>query len=989
MKKLLALVLALVMSMSLVTISNAAFSDADKIDHKEAVDVMNALGVINGMPDGSFAPAGNVTRAEMAKMISIISLGNVDAAAFIGTTTDLTDITGHWAEGFIKYCYSQGVIAGRGDGTFAPNANVTAVEAAKMLLVAIGYNASVQEYVGADWQINVTRDAQISKFFDELSVNANKVLTRDEAAQMIYNAIQAKTIVKTSSVDRKDGSITDMYNATGAKLLYKTFEAQTWVGTYAGNYDNSAANNKGEIAVVGKLDTAEANVVKTKASFPSDMSITNIGEEVKVIFKDGKGGVANKPDKKDTIYGVYNTGATQVVTAVMNDIKDQKSSDAKINIGGTKYDTKNSVEVFYNYQAGSVTKAANNGNSGANSALTTLLKQQTNDTLKFVVDDEDGKIEAVYVTEYMITNVTAVTSTKVTLKGVGTLTIADHDIYSGIAKDDVVVYNWLYDADKDDAKFVVTKAETVEGKLEGFKYDGGVYNNVVVNGTTYPIDTPAATLISVSDDSYSTLAGSNIGDTVKVYLLNGMAGAIDKVAGDSTYAVITDKDVSGTLGSDLTPWKVVLMLADGTKVTKIIHKDSTETPAASGSPAVALTSAKVVAGNLVKYTLSGDDKVKITEVSTSTYTVGATPTGADVYNATTKKITTGASATKAVASDAVLYVKVGSSFYAYNLRSAKDIKATGTAGTNDVTVNYMTNSDGLVIAAYMALSAKPGTSTNNTVYGIVKAYNGTREIENDTYYQYVVAVDDNEDNDIVVNLSTSSLSTGDLVSFEMDTKGLYNGAAASGKDIVIVSGTAAAVKKFDAANLLITYYTGTSRANANSEYVGSSLNATTLDKDYKVIYVDKDGKKGGENIGVNAFDGTTGYANAILLDKDSDGLVDVIFVETSGKVNMGGAGFGATTTVTLTNSNTTIGASAGVNGAYTVGLSTTTPEVGATFTVTVTCTSVDAANTNGERVTVTYDGTSKTLDFTAAGTKTVTFTATATGSVSAAVAKIV
>ena len=66
MKKLLALVLALVMSMSLVTISNAAFSDADKIDHTEAVDMMNALGVINGMPDGSFTPAGNVTRAEMA-----------------------------------------------------------------------------------------------------------------------------------------------------------------------------------------------------------------------------------------------------------------------------------------------------------------------------------------------------------------------------------------------------------------------------------------------------------------------------------------------------------------------------------------------------------------------------------------------------------------------------------------------------------------------------------------------------------------------------------------------------------------------------------------------------------------------------------------------------------------------------------------------------------------------------------------------------------
>ena len=165
MKKLLALVLALVMSMSLVTISNAAFSDADKISPDEAVDVLNTLGVINGMPDGSYNPAGNVTRAEMAKMISIIMLGDVDASAFVGTATGLTDIKGHWAEGYIQYCYSQGIIAGKGDGTFAPNANVTAVEAAKMLLGAIGYNATVQGYTGADWAINVTRDAQLSGFF--------------------------------------------------------------------------------------------------------------------------------------------------------------------------------------------------------------------------------------------------------------------------------------------------------------------------------------------------------------------------------------------------------------------------------------------------------------------------------------------------------------------------------------------------------------------------------------------------------------------------------------------------------------------------------------------------------------------------------------------------------------------------------------------------------------------------------------------------------
>ena len=79
MKKLLALVLALVMSMSLVTISNADFKDADKIDYNEAVDVMNAVGVFVGDEKGNFNPKENLTRAQAAKIISYLLLGNKTA----------------------------------------------------------------------------------------------------------------------------------------------------------------------------------------------------------------------------------------------------------------------------------------------------------------------------------------------------------------------------------------------------------------------------------------------------------------------------------------------------------------------------------------------------------------------------------------------------------------------------------------------------------------------------------------------------------------------------------------------------------------------------------------------------------------------------------------------------------------------------------------------------------------------------------------------
>ena len=158
-KKILSLALALVMVMSLLTVAGAReFNDAADIEHTEAVEVMSSLGVINGMGNNTFNPKGNVTRGEMAKMITYISLGNVEPTAFLGTTTNLTDINGHWAEAYIKYCYSQGIISGRGNGIFAPNANVTATEAARMLLVAIGYNADVQVYTGRSEERRVGKE---------------------------------------------------------------------------------------------------------------------------------------------------------------------------------------------------------------------------------------------------------------------------------------------------------------------------------------------------------------------------------------------------------------------------------------------------------------------------------------------------------------------------------------------------------------------------------------------------------------------------------------------------------------------------------------------------------------------------------------------------------------------------------------------------------------------------------------------------------------
>ncbi len=194
MKKLLALVLALVMSMSLVTISNAAFKDADKIDYKEAVDVMNAVGVFIGDEKGNFNAKENLTREQAAKIIAYLELGSKAADALVGGAT-FTDVAStRWSAGFVGYCAQAGVVNGVGNGKFDPAGQLTALQFGKMLLVELGYDAKAAGMVGADWAINTSKLMASTKLMDKIDGSVNQVLTREKAAQMCVNALKAPTV---------------------------------------------------------------------------------------------------------------------------------------------------------------------------------------------------------------------------------------------------------------------------------------------------------------------------------------------------------------------------------------------------------------------------------------------------------------------------------------------------------------------------------------------------------------------------------------------------------------------------------------------------------------------------------------------------------------------------------------------------------------------------------------------------------------------------
>ena len=206
MKKLLALVLALVMTMSLVTISNAAFKDADKItaDHEEAVEVMSAIGVLVGDEKQNFNAKDNLTRAQAAKIISYLLLGNKTAEALAGSGkfTDVAKTS--WFAGFVDYCASTGVVNGVGDGKFDPNGQLTGYQFAKMLLGALGYDATIQGFTGTDWQINVSKIANLVGLFEGLNIKGTDVLNREQAAQMAFNTLKSPLV----EYNNKGGNVT-------------------------------------------------------------------------------------------------------------------------------------------------------------------------------------------------------------------------------------------------------------------------------------------------------------------------------------------------------------------------------------------------------------------------------------------------------------------------------------------------------------------------------------------------------------------------------------------------------------------------------------------------------------------------------------------------------------------------------------------------------------------------------------------------------------
>ena len=247
MKKLLAMVLALVMTMSLAVSANAAFKDVKDINetYAESAEVLANLGVFKGYEDGSFNPKGDITRAEVAAIVYRIYTGDVKdvQAKNYETYNKFADMAGAgWAKGYIGYCANAAFIKGYPDGNFKPAGKVTGYEALTMILRAVGYDKN-NEFTGADWALNVAQIAQKNGILDNVKgVDLNAPATREVVAELLFRAINVPMVSYTAAFGYQNVGLSTADN--------KFFTANKTLGSEV----FGLAKVSGEISKVSYLD---------------------------------------------------------------------------------------------------------------------------------------------------------------------------------------------------------------------------------------------------------------------------------------------------------------------------------------------------------------------------------------------------------------------------------------------------------------------------------------------------------------------------------------------------------------------------------------------------------------------------------------------------------------------------------------------------------------------------------------------------------------
>ena len=594
MKKVLALVLtfALVLtSFSLAFADNAttaptpegkagkALSDIAASPNREAIGVVNDLGIVVGTPEGTFLPTKEVTRAEFAVMLTkALAIPNSALEGY--SQTPFKDMAGYeWSTGYLAFCLSKGIMVGDGYGNAMPGRTVSLNEAVTMALRAIGYVDNSSELKGA-WPANYVTKAQELDLYKDVAKDMVGA-TRENAAQIIYNLLPIQKVAVDT--DGKTNPLWDVLpRGTNPGVETTLFSAGL-----------NCRLDKEDVVVDSDVDNASINMAK------------NLGKYGKVYVNKKTNKIVAFLNESDQLVGRF-TAANKFVTSDDEKEYTVKSGVDKANkliVGNGKTTTNNILITDTTFTGG--TYGANNttkeyvlnvdlsgktikeiysavewdvtiGQKIKASDLASIKSDKTLLNYKFGKDD-NGEIAT---NEFEL---------------VGAATLAD------IKADDVV---YVYATDKAIRKIEVSN-KTVEGMVKSYKAaTTDSKAKFTIGDKTFKNSKEVLNNVGIDADAL-TVGVDNVTDEVKAFLdARGYVFDFEKTAKARNYAVVEKISTSGIDN------QVKLFLADGTEKVLVYDAGKTgivvSTPAGpSGTPAAVVGAEEKIIG----YGLNKDGKI--------------------------------------------------------------------------------------------------------------------------------------------------------------------------------------------------------------------------------------------------------------------------------------------------------------------------------------------------------------------------------------------
>ena len=602
-KRALSVALASAMLLGMMMVGTSAkgiddFTDKDKIVNQDAVAVTAEIGVFDGYENGSFGPENVVTRAEMAVIICTMLYGaGVNVNQFAETSV-FTDVPA-WAQGYVNLCSSLGIVAGVGDGKFDPSATVTTAQAVLMLCRTLGYFQSATDF-GNDWMLAATAKGTELGMYGDLKLTANAGLTRDNVAELVFNALTKAVTVEyndTFNIYFNTGSTW----ANGVKFDYKqTLGYKNFDLVYMNDEDDfgrpSTVWGTGSLANVSLDD--EGNIPDSYKGIADDDIIISMADTATHTY-------TAKVSSKTLYNDVGRTAAQDYDwTVYTNGEANEYSFD-----GNDLYDNRTSTDCFLKEAAGE--------NVTGNGVLTQVY-----------VDSKEKEVTVSVIDSYVAEVY------KVDEKD-GTITLSDlvdgpadasDDEFAttAFAEDDVVVYTYANDEIQS-----VVKAESVEGTVTKVKDK----DNFSLDGTSYSY--------SKNMDASDKLDTDDVDAETVAYLdAYGYVIHLDADAVAQDYAYVVGVGSANDKYGDDADFGATLLLTDATKLKVDLDSDSTDKYDSTQKAREALE------GYIVSYSKDSDGLYTLTKRSDNRIDLKD-----DTFNATGLEIKSGTSAMKIFATD--------------------------------------------------------------------------------------------------------------------------------------------------------------------------------------------------------------------------------------------------------------------------------------------------------------------------------------------------